>query len=128
MIIYHKKKSLASKVDVVTYQSSSQVAAREAESRRLSYEKESLQSKEDYINSFLERLEGETLGRMLEYLSSELTDSATVTRARDMMTDDAEETSEEIRQQEQEHIFAEIVKVTTVKSSFQTKIFNSIND
>merc|ERR1719323_1702854 len=49
---------------------------------------------------------------MLEYLSSELTDSATVTRARDMMTDDAEETSEEIRQQEQEHIFAEIVKVT----------------
>ena len=48
---------------------------------------------------------------MLEYLSSELTDSATVARARDMMTDDAEETSEEIRQKEQEHIFAEIVKV-----------------
>ena len=43
-------------------------------------ERESLQSKEDYINSFLDRLEGETLGRMLEYLSSELTDSATQPR------------------------------------------------
>lgn len=86
-----------------------QVAAQEAEGRRLSLEKESLQSKEDYINSFLDRLEGETLGRMLEYLSSELTDSATQPRARDMMETDKE--TEDIRQQEQEHIFAEIVKV-----------------
>ena len=85
-----------------------QVAAKEAEGRRLSIEKESLLSKEDYINSFLDRLEGETLGRMLEYLSSELTDSATQPRARDMMED-----TEDTRQQEQEHIFAEIVKVKT---------------
>ena len=31
---------------------------------------------EEFINSFLERLEGETLGRMLDYLSTELTHSA----------------------------------------------------
>lgn len=62
---------------------------------------------------------------MLEYLSSELTDSATVARARDMMTDDAEETSEEIRQKEQEHIFAEIVKVI-ISSYFQTHDFKPL--
>ena len=48
-----------------------------SEGSRAVLEQESLQSKEDYINSFLDRLEGETLGRMLDYLSSELEQSAT---------------------------------------------------
>ena len=79
-------------------------------------ERESLQSKEDYINSFLDRLEGETLGRMMDYLSSELTNSATMLKARDMLED--QETAsgdvDVVRQQEQEHIFAEIVKVGVI--------------
>ena len=87
-----------------------------AEGRRAMVERESLQSKEDYINSFLDRLEGETLGRMMDYLSSELTNSATMLKARDMLED--QETSsgdvDVVRQQEQEHIFAEIVKVGVI--------------
>lgn len=86
-----------------------------SEGSRAVLEQESLQSKEDYINSFLDRLEGETLGRMLDYLSSELEHSATQVRARDML-DQAEAghsaDTETQRQEEQEHIFAEIVKVT----------------
>ena len=86
-----------------------------SEGSRAVLEQESLQSKEDYINSFLDRLEGETLGRMLDYLSSELEQSATQVRARDMLHP-AEEgdtaDTETQRQEEQEHIFAEIVKVT----------------
>ena len=85
-----------------------------AEGRRAMVERESLQSKEDYINSFLDRLEGETLGKMMDYLSCELTNSATMVKARDMMEKDHEAGSGEVdvlRQQEQEHIFAEIVKV-----------------
>ena len=86
-----------------------------SEGSRAVLEQESLQSKEDYINSFLDRLEGETLGRMLDYLSSELEQSATQVRARDML-DPAEAgdtaDTETQRQEEQEHIFAEIVKVT----------------
>ena len=76
---------------------------------RLRSERDSLQSKEDYINSFLDRLEGETLGRMFDYLTIQLTDSATSERARDMAgnTDQVELA----RQQEQDVIFSEIVKV-----------------
>ena len=68
-----------------------------------------MQSKEDYINSFLDRLEGETLGKMLDYLSIQLTDSATSERARDMAGHT--EQVELARQQEQDVIFSEIVKV-----------------
>ena len=86
-----------------------------SEGSRAVLEQESLQSKEDYINSFLDRLEGETLGRMLDYLSSELEQSATQVRARDMLgpaeAGDTADTETQ-RQEEQEHIFAEIVKVT----------------
>ena len=76
-------------------------------------EHESLQSKEDYINSFLDRLEGETLGKMLDYLSSQLTDSATQETARDMLekAEGQPDEAESARQQEQDHIFSEIVKV-----------------
>ena len=62
----------------ITKQDAEIVNKREVEARRAQLEQESLQSKEDYINSFLDRLEGETLGKMLDYLSQELTDSATV--------------------------------------------------
>ena len=62
----------------ITAQDAEIVNKRELEGRRAQLEQESLQSKEDYINSFLDRLEGETLGKMLDYLSQELTDSATV--------------------------------------------------
>ena len=62
----------------VTIQDAEKVNKRLVEGRRAVLEMESLQAKEDYINSFLDRLEGETLGRMLDYLSQELTDSATV--------------------------------------------------
>ena len=72
-------------------------------------ERDSLQSKEDYINSFLDRLEGETLGRLMDYLSLQLTDSATNERARDMAEDT--EKVELARQKEQDVIFSEIVKV-----------------
>ena len=64
----------------ITSQDTEKVNTRVLEGRRAQLEQESLQSKEDYINSFLDRLEGETLGRMLDYLSQELTDSATVVR------------------------------------------------
>ena len=63
-----------------TSQGTEKVNKRVLEGRRAQLEQESLQSKEDYIHSFLDRLEGETLGRMLDYLSQELTDSATVVR------------------------------------------------
>lgn len=66
------------------------------------------EEKEGFINSFLERLEGETLGRMLDYLSSELAHSAVSPQARDMLEGGAEEH----RAKEQDHIFSEIVKVT----------------
>ena len=62
----------------ITSQDAEIVSKKVFDSRRAKLEQESLQSKEDYINSFLDRLEGETLGRMLDYLSQELTDSATV--------------------------------------------------
>ena len=80
-----------------------------AEEVRLRAERDSLQSKEDYINSFLDRLEGETLGKMFDYLSIQLTDSATSERARDMAGHT--EQVELARQQEQDVIFSEIVKV-----------------
>ena len=83
--------------------------AQVAEEMRLRSERDSLQSKEDYINSFLDRLEGETLGRMFDYLTIQLTDSATSERARDMAGQT--EQVELARQQEQDVIFSEIVKV-----------------
>ena len=64
----------------ITVQDAEIVNKKVIEGQRAQLEQESLQSKEDYINSFLDRLEGETLGRMLDYLSQELTDSATVVR------------------------------------------------
>ena len=64
----------------ITSQDAEIVNKKVIEGQRAQLEQESLQSKEDYINSFLDRLEGETLGRMLDYLSQELTDSATVVR------------------------------------------------
>ena len=64
----------------ITSQDAEIVRKKVLEGQRAQLEQESLQSKEDYINSFLDRLEGETLGRMLDYLSQELTDSATVVR------------------------------------------------
>ena len=64
----------------ITSQDAEIVNKKVMEGQRAQLEQESLQSKEDYINSFLDRLEGETLGRMLDYLSQELTDSATVVR------------------------------------------------
>ena len=64
----------------ITFKDAEIVNKKVMEGQRAQLEQESLQSKEDYINSFLDRLEGETLGRMLDYLSQELTDSATVVR------------------------------------------------
>ena len=90
-----------------------------SEGSRAVLEQESLQSKEDYINSFLDRLEGETLGKMMDYLSSELTNSATMVKARDMLEDQQQGSGGDVdvvRQQEQEHIFAEIVKVGVIIS------------
>ena len=74
-------------------------------------EKDTRQAKEDFINAFLDRLEGETLGKMLDYLSCELTHSAITPKARDMM-DTSGELQEHRKQEEQDHIFSEIVKVT----------------
>ena len=93
----------------VTEEDAAQVQSQIAEEVRLSTERDSLQSKEDYITSFLDRLEGETLGRMLDYLSLQLTHSATSERARDMAGDT--EQGELARQREQDVIFSEIVKV-----------------
>ena len=94
----------------ITEEDAIKVQAQVSEELRLRTERESLQSKEDYITSFLDRLEGETLGKMLDYLSLQLTDSATNERARDMAGDTKE--LELAKQQEQDVIFSEIVKVT----------------
>jgi hypothetical protein len=51
----------------------------------------------------------ETLGRMLDYLSSELAHSAVSPQARDLLEPGG---GEERRGKEQDHIFGEIVKVT----------------
>ena len=88
-----------------------QVDERLQEVRQLKAEKDNRQSKEDFINAFLDRLEGETLGKMLDYLSCELTHSAMTPSARDMI-DKNDEMQEHRKQEEQDHIFSEIVKVT----------------
>ena len=93
----------------VTEEEEQEVAARLKEAEKVAAEVEGRRNKEDNINSFLDRLEGETLGRMLDYLSSELTHSAVSPQARDMVE---AEGGEERRGKEQDHIFGEIVKVT----------------
>ena len=96
----------------VTEEDMAEVQSQIDEENRLRTERESLQSKEDYINSFLDRLEGETLGKLMDYLSLQLTDSATNERARDMAEDT--EKVELARQKEQDVIFSEIVKVNSL--------------
>ena len=78
-------------------------------------DKDARQAKEDFINAFLDRLEGETLGKMLDYLSCELTHSAITPKAIDMM-EHSGEVQEHRKQEEQDHIFSEIVKVGQKKT------------
>ena len=106
-----KEVSKEQSINIVIDDNNIKVEQRIQEVRQMKAEKDSREAKEDFINAFLDRLEGETLGKMLDYLSSELTHSAITPKARDIMNESGE-LQEQRKQEEQDHIFSEIVKVT----------------
>ena len=106
-----KEVSKEESINIVIDDNNVKVEQRLHEVRQMKAEKDSREAKEDFINAFLDRLEGETLGKMLDYLSSELTHSAITPKARDIMNESGE-LQEQRKQEEQDHIFSEIVKVT----------------